>query len=164
MVALTPPARRRLRRFALPPLPAAAADARLEAQKAAFLAMPEADRSRAGRVGLLDFYNGASTAPSASAPAIRSSPMSRASARPDGSSARRVRGAEAARSARAAVDFALIDDRIPACASARRLSCDQAQTFERRHDLASATEASPCAAGRRVADRRRRRRRGLAAL
>jgi len=46
---------------ASPPAPApAAADARLEAQKAAFLALPEADRKAIqDALGWLDFYNGA---------------------------------------------------------------------------------------------------------
>jgi len=100
-----------------PPAPAAAAaDARLEAQKAAFLALPEADRKAVqDALGWLDFYNGA--VDGAFGKRTRDSIVAyqqSVGAAEDGI----VNPAElealkaGAQRARAAVDFALIDDRI----------------------------------------------------
>jgi peptidoglycan hydrolase-like protein with peptidoglycan-binding domain len=94
----------------------AAADAKLEAQKAAFLAMPEADRKAVqDALGWLDFYNG--TVDGAFGKRSRDSILAyqqSVGAVQDGI----VGPAElealktAAQRARAAVDFALVDDRI----------------------------------------------------
>ena len=106
--------------FAAPPSPpasaTAAADARLEAQKAAFLAMPEADRKAAqDALGWLDFYNGA--VDGAFGKRTRDSIVAyqqSVGAAQDGivSPAEFEALKAAAQRARAAVDFALIDDRI----------------------------------------------------
>ena len=106
--------------FAAPPSPpasaTAAADARLEAQKAAFLAMPEADRKAAqDALGWLDFYNGA--VDGAFGKRTRDSIVAyqqSVGATQDGivSPAEFKALKAAAQRARAAVDFALIDDRI----------------------------------------------------
>jgi peptidoglycan hydrolase-like protein with peptidoglycan-binding domain len=106
--------------FAAPPSPpasaTAAADAKLEAQKAAFLAMPEADRKAVqDALGWLDFYNGAIDG--AFGKRTRDSIVAyqqSVSAAPDGivSPAELEALKTAAQRARAAVDFALIDDRI----------------------------------------------------
>ena len=103
--------------FAAPPAPAtAAADARLEAQKAAFLAMPESDRKVVqDALGWLDFYNGA--VDGAFGKRTRDSIVAyqqSVGAAPDGivSPAAFESLKAAAQRARAAVDFAVIDDRI----------------------------------------------------
>jgi hypothetical protein len=104
--------------FAAPPSPpaAAAADAKLEAQKAAFLAMPEADRKAVqDALGWLDFYNGA--VDGAFGKRTRDSVVAyqqSVGAAPDGivSPAEFEALKTAAQRARAAVDFALVDDRI----------------------------------------------------
>ena len=106
--------------FAAPPSPpapaTAAADAKLEAQKAAFLAMPEADRKAVqDALGWLDFYNGA--VDGAFGKRTRDSIVAyqqSVSAAPDGivSPAELEALKTAAQRARAAVDFALVDDRI----------------------------------------------------
>ena len=106
--------------FAAPPSPpaaaAAAADAKLEAQKAAFLAMPEADRKAVqDALGWLDFYNGA--VDGAFGKRTRDSILAyqqSVGAAPDGivSPAELEALKTAAQRARAAVDFALVDDRI----------------------------------------------------
>jgi hypothetical protein len=106
--------------FAAPPSPpapaAAAADARLEAQKAAFLAAPEADRKAVqDALGWLDFYNGA--VDGAFGKRTRDSIVAyqqSVGATQDGivSPAELEALKTAARRARAAVDFALVDDRI----------------------------------------------------
>jgi peptidoglycan hydrolase-like protein with peptidoglycan-binding domain len=106
--------------FAAPPsLPApatAAADARLEAQKAAFLAMAEADRKAVqDALGWLDFYNGA--VDGAFGKRTRDSVVAyqqSVGAAQDGivSPVELEALKTAAQRARAAVDFALIDDRI----------------------------------------------------
>ena len=100
-----------------PPAPAAAAaDARLEAQKAAFLAMPEADRKAVqDALGWLDFYNGA--VDGAFGKRTRDSIVAyqqSVGAAQDGivSPAEFEALKASAQRARAAVDFALIDDRI----------------------------------------------------
>ena len=96
--------------------PAPAADAKLEAQKAAFLALPEADRKAAqDALGWLDFYNGA--VDGAFGKRTRDSIVAyqqSVSATADGVvSARQLEALKAAaQRARAAVDFALVDDRI----------------------------------------------------
>ena len=106
--------------FAAPPSPpapaAAAADARLEAQKAAFLAMAEADRKAVqDALGWLDFYNGA--VDGAFGKRTRDSIVAyqqSAGAAQDGivSPTELEALKTAAQRARAAVDFALVDDRI----------------------------------------------------
>jgi peptidoglycan hydrolase-like protein with peptidoglycan-binding domain len=106
--------------FAAPPSPpasaTAAADAKLEAQKATFLAMPEADRKAVqDALGWLDFYNGAIDG--AFGKRTRDSIVAyqqSVSAAPDGivSPAQLEALKTAAQRARAAVDFALVDDRI----------------------------------------------------
>ena len=99
-----------------PPTPPTAADAKLEAQKAAFLAMPEADRKAVqDALGWLDFYNGAIDG--AFGKRTRDSIVAyqqSVSAAPDGivSPAEFEALKTAAQRARAAVDFALVDDRI----------------------------------------------------
>ena len=96
--------------------PAPAADAKLEAQKAAFLALPEADRKAAqDALVWLDFYNGA--VDGAFGKRTRDSIVAyqqSVGATGDGVvSARQLEALKAAaQRARAAVDFALIDDRI----------------------------------------------------
>jgi peptidoglycan hydrolase-like protein with peptidoglycan-binding domain len=100
-----------------PPVPAtAAADAKLEAQKAAFLAMPEADRKAVqDALGWLDFYNGAIDGAfgKRTRDSIAAYQQS-VSAPADGivSPAQLEALKTAAQRARAAVDFALVDDRI----------------------------------------------------
>jgi hypothetical protein len=106
--------------LAAPPSPPAAvtptADAKLEAQKAAFLAMPEADRKAVqDALGWLDFYNGAIDG--AFGKRTRDSIVAyqqSVNASPDGVVSPAELGAlkAAAQRARAAVDFALIDDKI----------------------------------------------------
>jgi len=103
--------------FAAPPAPAtAAAEAKLEAQKAAFLAMPEADRKAVqDALGWLDFYNGAIDG--AFGKRTRDSIVAyqqSVGAAVDGivSPAELETLKTAAQRARAAVDFALVDDRI----------------------------------------------------
>jgi len=106
--------------LAAPPSPpaaaTAAADAKLEAQKAAFLAMPEADRKAVqDALGWLDFYNG--TVDGAFGKRSRDSILAyqqSVGATPDGivSPAELEALKTAAQRARAAVDFALVDDRI----------------------------------------------------
>ncbi len=103
--------------FAAPPAPAAAAaDARLEAQKAAFLAMPEADRKAVqDALGWLDLYNGA--VDGAFGKRTRDSVVAyqqSVGAAQDGIVSPTELDAlrTAAQRARAAVDFALVDDRI----------------------------------------------------
>jgi hypothetical protein len=106
--------------FAAPPSPpapaTAAADAKLEAQKAAFLAMPEADRKAVqDALGWLDFYNGAIDG--AFGKRTRDSIVAyqqSVDAAADGivSPAELEALKTAAQRARAAVDFALVDDRI----------------------------------------------------
>jgi peptidoglycan hydrolase-like protein with peptidoglycan-binding domain len=102
--------------FAAPPSPAAEADARLEAQKAAFLAMPEADRTAVqDALGWLDFYNGA--VDGAFGKRTRDSVVAyqqSVGAAQDGivSPTELEALKTAAQRARAAVDFALVDDRI----------------------------------------------------
>jgi len=106
--------------LAAPPPPptaaTAATDAKLEAQKAAFLAMPEADRKAVqDALGWLDFYNGA--VDGAFGKRSRDSIVAyqqSVSAAPNGIvSPAELEGLKtAAQRARAAVDFALIDDRI----------------------------------------------------
>jgi len=106
--------------FAAPPSPAVAAtpvaDAKLEAQKAAFLAMPEADRKAVqDALGWLDFYNGAIDG--AFGKRTRDSIVAYqqgVGAAADGivSPAELEALKAAAQRARAAVDFVLVDDRI----------------------------------------------------
>lgn len=103
--------------FAAPPAPAAAAaDARLEAQKAAFLAMPEADRKAVqDALGWLDLYNGA--VDGAFGKRTRNSVVayqqSVGAAQDEIVSPTELDALRtAAQRARAAVDFALVDDRI----------------------------------------------------
>jgi peptidoglycan hydrolase-like protein with peptidoglycan-binding domain len=106
--------------LASPPSPLAAAttaaDTKLEAQKAAFLAMPEADRKVVqDALGWLDFYNGAIDG--AFGKRTRDSIVAyqqSVSAAPDGivSPVELEALKTAAQRARAAVDFALVDDRI----------------------------------------------------
>ena len=104
--------------FAAPPSspPPAAADAKLEAQKAAFLAMPEADRKAVqDALGWLDFYNGA--VDGAFGKRTRDSIVAyqqSVGAAQDGivSPTELEALKTAAQRARAAVDFALVDDRI----------------------------------------------------
>ncbi len=106
--------------FAAPPSPpaaaTAAADAKLEAQKGAFLAMPEADRKAVqDALGWLDFYNGA--VDGAFGRRTRDSVVAyqqSVGAAADGivSPAELEALKTAAQRARAAVDFALVDDRI----------------------------------------------------
>jgi hypothetical protein len=106
--------------LAAPPSPPAAAttaaDTKLEAQKAAFLAMPEADRKAVqDALGWLDFYNGAIDG--AFGKRTRDSIVAyqqSVSAAQDGivSPAELEALKTAAQRARAAVDFALVDDRI----------------------------------------------------
>ena len=99
-----------------PALATAATDAKLEAQKAAFLAMPEADRKAVqDALGWLDFYNGAIDG--AFGKRTRDSIVAyqkSVSAAPDGivSPAELEALKTAAQRARAAGDFALVDDRI----------------------------------------------------
>ena len=100
-----------------PPAPATApADAKLEAQKAAFLATPEADRKAVqDALGWLDFYNGAIDG--AFGKRTRDSIVAyqqSVGAPADGivSPAELEALKTAAQRARAAVDFALVDDRI----------------------------------------------------
>jgi len=102
---------------AAPPTPAASpADARLEAQKAAFLALPEADRKAVqDALGWLDFYNG--SLDGAFGKRTRDSIVAyqqSVGAMADGVvSPAELEGLKAAaQRARAAVDFALIDDKI----------------------------------------------------
>ena len=95
---------------------AAAADARLEAQKAAFLALPEADRKAVqDALGWLDLYNGA--VDGAFGKRTRDSIVAyqqSVGAAEDGIvNPTELEALKAAtQRARAAVDFALIDDRI----------------------------------------------------
>ena len=104
--------------FAAPPTPpaSAAADVKLEAEKAAFLAMPEADRKAVqDALGWLDFYNGA--VDGAFGKRTRDSILAyqqSVGAAPDGivSPSELEALKTAAQRARAAVDFALVDDRI----------------------------------------------------
>jgi peptidoglycan hydrolase-like protein with peptidoglycan-binding domain len=105
--------------FAAPPSPSAAAtaaDVKLEAQKAAFLAMPEADRKAVqDALGWLDFYNGA--VDGAFGKRTRDSIVAyqqSVSVAADGivSPAQLEALKTAAQRARAAVDFVLVDDRI----------------------------------------------------
>ncbi len=101
---------------ASPAAVASPADARLETQKAAFLAMPEADRKAVqDALGWLDFYNGA--VDGAFGKRTRDSVVAyqqSVGASADGmvSPAQLAALKTAAQRARAAVDFALIDDRI----------------------------------------------------
>jgi hypothetical protein len=101
---------------ASPAVATVATDAKLEAQKAAFLAMPEADRKAVqDALGWLDFYNGAIDG--AFGKRTRDSIVAyqqSVSATPDGVVSPAELGAlkTAAQRARAAVDFALVDDKI----------------------------------------------------
>jgi hypothetical protein len=104
--------------FGAPPSPPASpsADAKLEAQKAAFLAMPEADRKAVqDALGWLDLYNGA--VDGAFGKRTRDSIVAyqqSVGAPADGivSPAEFEALKTAAQRARASVDFALVDDRI----------------------------------------------------
>jgi peptidoglycan hydrolase-like protein with peptidoglycan-binding domain len=103
--------------FAAPPsLAAAAADARLEAQKVAFLAMPEADRKAVqDALGWLDFYNGAVDGAfgKRTRDSIVAYQQSAGAAQAGIVSPAELEALKtAAQRARAAVDFALVDDRI----------------------------------------------------
>ena len=102
--------------FAAPPSSAAEADARLEAQKAAFLAMPEADRKVVqDALGWLDFYNGAVDGAfgKRTRDSIVAYQQSVGVAQDGIVSPTELEALKtAAQRARAAVDFALVDDRI----------------------------------------------------
>ena len=99
-----------------PPAPAAAADAKLEVQKMAFLALPDADRKAVqDALGWLDFYNGAidgafgkRTRDSIVAYQQSVSAVANGIVTPAELEALKT----AAERARAAVGFALVDDRI----------------------------------------------------
>ena len=99
------------------PTPASSSsDARLGAQKAAFLALPEADRKAVqDALGWLDFYNGAVDGAFGkrtrdSIVAYQQSVGASADGGVSPAELEALKGA--AQRARAAVDFALIDDRI----------------------------------------------------
>ena len=103
--------------------------------------MPEADRKAVqDALGWLDFYNGA--VDGAFGKRTRDSIVAyqqSVGAAPDGivSPAELEALKTAAQRARAAVDFALVDDRISGVRIGAPLKLsDQTQTFERRHDLA----------------------------